>query len=190
MTAPGRWPDQESIEHFADAYDYCMSDVEAVRAWLARTGYPLESEVARAFRAAGLEVFQGLHYEADNPDASGSREVDFLAVRDALVPGPLTRCTVLFVIECKASSIPWVVFRGKAPASALGAVGRFPMRAITELNLLAAVELGMEPWLLGLPEDAGFRLGAMPAKQRAPGIDKTREWDQAHAAVRQVVSAV
>jgi hypothetical protein len=167
-----------------------MSDVEAVRAWLARTGYPLESEVARAFRATGFEVFQGLHYEADKPDAGGAREIDVLAVRDALVPGPLTRCTVLLVIECKASPTPWVVFRGQSPASALGAVGRFPMKAITELNLFSAIELGTEPWLLGLPEHAGFRVGALPAKQRAPGIDKTREWDQTHAAVKQVVSAV
>lgn len=166
-----------------------MTEADQVRKWLAQTGYPLESEVARTFGAAGLEVFQGLHYEADNAEASGAREIDVLAVGEELVPRPLTRCAVLFVIECKSSSVPWVVFRGQSPASPLGAVRHLLMKAVTVVNLLAAVEFGQDPWLLHLPENAGFRLGALASKEPAPGMDKTRERDQAYAAVRQVVSA-
>jgi hypothetical protein len=166
-----------------------MTDADDVRKWLARTGYPLESEVAEAFRARGLQVFQGIHYEADKADATGAREIDVLAFSEELVRGPMTRCAVLFVIECKSSSVPWVVFRGQSPANRLGAVGHLPMNAITEVNLLAAVEFGQEPWLLRLPEDVGFRLVALATKEPALGIDRTRERDQAHATVKQVVSA-
>jgi hypothetical protein len=38
-----------------------MTEAERVRDWLEGTGFPLESRVARAFRGAGLDVFQGLH---------------------------------------------------------------------------------------------------------------------------------
>jgi hypothetical protein len=167
------------------------ADIEAdkVRDWLAKTGYPLESEVARAFRGVGFDVFQGLHYEADSADASGAREIDVLAVSDELVPGPLTRCTVLFVIECKASSAPWAVFRGRSPASGLGAVRNLPMKALTELNVLAGVKPRQEPRLLRLPEDVGFRLAALKTKDTVPLGDRMHERDQAHATLKQVVAA-
>lgn len=168
-----------------------MNEADAVREWLGRTGYPLESEVAKAFRAEGLQVFQGLHYGADNAEASGAREIDVLAVCEELVSRhPITRCTVIFVIECKTSSVPWVVFRSQSKAERWGAIGRRRMNAITQVNLLAALEWEQQPWLLSLPANVGFRLGALATKQRASGTDATRDWDQAYAAVKQVVSAV
>jgi hypothetical protein len=167
-----------------------MDEADAVREWLGRTGYPLESEVAKAFRATGFEVFQGLHYEADSAEASGAREIDVLAVCEELVSRhPITRCTVIFVIECKTSSVPWVVFRGHSEAETWGAVGRLRMNAITQVNLLAALEREQKPWLLGLPADVGFRLSALATKERASGTGTPRDWDQAYVAVKQVVSA-
>ena len=114
-----------------------MDEADAVRDWLGRTGYPLESEVAKAFRAQGLQVFQGLHYGADNLEASGAREIDVLAVAEEITPRhPMTRCTVILVVECKTSSVPWVVFRGQSEAHRWGALGGLRMNAITEGNLL------------------------------------------------------
>jgi hypothetical protein len=49
-----------------------MDEADAVRKWLDHTGFPLEFEVAKALRAEGLQVFQGLHYGADNAEASGA----------------------------------------------------------------------------------------------------------------------
>jgi hypothetical protein len=103
---------------------------------------------------------------------------------------PITRCTVIFVIECKTSSVPWVVFRGQSKAERWGAIGHRRMNAITQANLLAGLEWEQQPWLLSLPADVGFRLGALATKQRASGTDPTRDWDPAYVAVKQVVSAV
>jgi hypothetical protein len=183
-----------------------MQEAKAVREWLARSGYPLEYEVARSFRAAGFEVFQGLHYGADRLEASGPREVDVLAVRQEVVPHhPITRSTVLFVVECKDSSAPWVVFRGQSSPEPWAAVGSFATNAITEMNILGALELGQNPWLLRLPENVGFRLGIVATKPRQPKqeersrtepggmatlpIARAGDSDRAHAALKQAVSA-
>jgi hypothetical protein len=79
------------------------------------------------------------------------------------------------------------------------------MNAVTELNVLAALERAQDPWLLMLPADVGFRLGVVATKQRqagpvepssarpggqsvtAPGRQGDR--DPAHLAIMQVVSA-
>jgi hypothetical protein len=103
--------------------------------------------------------------------------------------GAMTRCTVIFVIECKTSSVPWVVFLGQSEAQKWGALDGLRMNAITQGNLLGALEWEQQPWLLGLPADAGFRVAALATRDRAAGTG-ARDWDQAYAAVKQVVSAV
>jgi hypothetical protein len=63
----------------------------------------LELEVAGAFRKAGFDVTQSAVYA--DPETEKGREIDVIAYsRDAI-----GLIQVFFVIECKASSNPWVV---------------------------------------------------------------------------------
>lgn len=72
--------------------------------WLNTTGFPLEMEAASAFRAAGFDVRQSA--VLPDPQSDKGRELDVLA-QD---PDILGVVEVSFVIECKSSSNPWVVF--------------------------------------------------------------------------------
>jgi hypothetical protein len=76
-----------------------------VREWLASSGYPLEMQVAEAFRKAGFQISQGIYY----PDSGGPRELDVLAQEIHHTRWALLR--IAFFIECKASrDKPWIVF--------------------------------------------------------------------------------
>ena len=71
--------------------------------WIKKTGFPLEMQAASAFRAAGFEVRQSYTYP--DPQSDKGREIDVLA-QD---PDWIGVIEVSFVLECKASSKPWVV---------------------------------------------------------------------------------
>jgi hypothetical protein len=176
-----------------------VTELEGVRTWLHRSGYPHEFRVAAAFREAGFAVYQGVHYRSESPDATGARDVDVLAVLEELVQKhPMTRCTVVFVIECKSSPVPWVIFRGRSEGGKWAATGGFSMNAVEELDVLGAIEWEQDPWLLRIPANAGFRVGAVAGKGRdhvqdggAPDAGQTRSSQRDHAfdAIRQAVSA-
>jgi hypothetical protein len=73
--------------------------------WLASSGYPLEMQVAEAFRKPGFLISQGIYY----PDSGGPRELDVLAQEIHHTKWALLR--IAFFIECKASrDKPWIVF--------------------------------------------------------------------------------
>jgi hypothetical protein len=75
--------------------------------WLASQGYPLEMQVARAFRRGRFAVRQAEFYVEEKNGAS--REIDVLASRQKDVDGRLLR--VSCVVECKKTSAkPWLVF--------------------------------------------------------------------------------
>lgn len=75
-----------------------------ISGWLTKTGFPLEMETASFFRAAGFDVRQSFTYP--DPQSDKSRELDVLA-QD---PDLIGIIEISFVIECKSSSNPWVVF--------------------------------------------------------------------------------
>lgn len=77
---------------------------EKVLDWLKSTGFPLEMEAASAFRTAGFDVRQSAVFPDSQSDKG--REVDVLA-QD---PDFLGVIEISFVVECKSSSHPWVVF--------------------------------------------------------------------------------
>jgi len=176
-----------------------MTELDAVRTWLHRSGYPLEFRVAAAFREAGFTVHQGIHYPADNPEATGARDVDVLAVRQELTrKHPMTRCTVVFVIECKTSSVPWVLFRSGVEGGKWEATETLRMNAVSELDVLGALELEQDPWALRLPVSAAFLAAAVTGKRGVgvqegdgpvAGQGRTSQRDKAFDAVRQAVSA-
>jgi hypothetical protein len=75
--------------------------------WLEQQGYPLEMDVAAAFRAVGFQVLQASYYE--DPDEQKPREIDLVATRWAEPEGAFLSLT--YVVECKSSrSKPWILF--------------------------------------------------------------------------------
>ena len=80
---------------------------ERVAEWLRSEGYPLEMQVAAAFRKSGFQTIQSEFY--DDPDTGKPREVDVHASMQREIAGTLVR--VSFSVECKVSrDKPWVLF--------------------------------------------------------------------------------
>lgn len=77
---------------------------EKIIEWLKTTGFPLEMEAASAFRKAGFDVRQSATFP--DPQSDKGREIDVLAED----PDYLGVIEISFIIECKSSSKPWVVF--------------------------------------------------------------------------------
>lgn len=181
----------------ATRQDVAVSELEGVRTWLGRSGVPFEFAVASAFREVGFQVLQGIHYQADDPDALGSRDIDVLAVSEQLVScHPMTRATVIFVIECKTAKQPWLVFRGQTEGGKWEAAGRFAMNHVTQTDVLGALEWEQDPWILRMWPDHGFRLMAtwqgdagLPEATEAIRSKKGISRDPGFDAVRQVISA-
>lgn len=75
-----------------------------VQTWIEEQGYPLEMRVANTLIESGFEVRQSLFYI--DPESDEAREID--------VVGRSTEITdvvdISFVIECKSTSKPWVLF--------------------------------------------------------------------------------
>jgi hypothetical protein len=79
-----------------------------VLSWLKKTGYPLEMQVGREFRRMGVPIWQSPKYE--DPRTHEPREIDVVATGAV----HLDRWTIRlqFVVECKTSKQPWIVFGG------------------------------------------------------------------------------
>lgn len=74
--------------------------------WLDDHGYPFEMTVARAFQDADFTVRQSINYV--DPDTEKTREMDVSASITSRVGE--YRLTMEFLISCKATSKPWIVF--------------------------------------------------------------------------------
>jgi hypothetical protein len=85
------------------------SEIDSVREWLSREGYPLEYETAREVRRAGFTAWQGLFYE--DPETSQPREADVSADEPESPKEPWR--PVRLAIECKNNSKPWLVLTSK-----------------------------------------------------------------------------
>src|SRR5687768_14769628 len=97
--------------------------------WLESQGYPLEIEVARAFREAGFKAIQADYYI--DPVSKANREIDLVAHADKYVLGLLAR--ISFIVECKtARDKPWVLFT--APQGQLADKARVVQRAASKLG--------------------------------------------------------
>jgi hypothetical protein len=165
-----------------------MSDhLGSVNEWMTRSGYPLEFEAARAFREAGFKVYQGLHYRSSTSGSAKRREIDVLAVRELMEASPRpVRTTALWVIECKMTQAPWVVLHGDAKGGRWEALGDLPLRPLRTEHVLEVLEPEMDPWVLRLPDRAGFR--AVVADTRFKTDDPYEAFSQVVSAARAVVS--
>jgi hypothetical protein len=76
-------------------------------------GYPLEMRAAKAFRAGNFEVHQSEIYF--DKEAEKSREIDLIAIAPNIIG--LTR--ILFLVECKSSKKPWVIFSSNQATAGL-----------------------------------------------------------------------
>lgn len=77
---------------------------DKVRKWLESTGFPLEMAAANAFRTAGFTIRQSVTYI--DPETDKGREIDIVAID----PDWIGAIEISFILECKSSSKPWVVF--------------------------------------------------------------------------------
>ena len=85
-----------------------MSDKTAkdrVHEWLEKSGYPLEMEVAALLHARGFSVTPSFIYTDD--ESGKNREIDILATKS----DKMGFTHAGFVIECKSTPNPWVVFK-------------------------------------------------------------------------------
>lgn len=80
---------------------------EKIAEWLERQGYPLEMRVAKAFIDAGLHVSLSVYYR--DPENDTPREIDLVAGESGEF-ADYFMFSVDFAIECKKSSLPWVLF--------------------------------------------------------------------------------
>jgi len=78
---------------------------KAVYGWLKEQGYPLEMRVANVFSGLGFGIRQGWYFT--DPDEGKPREIDILAFFNVYTGHPVT---LQFIIECKWSKKPFVVF--------------------------------------------------------------------------------
>jgi hypothetical protein len=77
-----------------------------VEAFLAKTGFPFELQVANQFQKNGFGIHQSVYY--DDPASGLPREIDILAVFHRQRWN--RNFNIIFVIECKYARTPWITF--------------------------------------------------------------------------------
>jgi hypothetical protein len=93
---------------------------EKVFEWLNSQGYPLEMRVASMLRNSGFRVQHSARYT--DPETSKSREIDVIATP---IADPYGIVDIHFVIECKATSKPWIIFSAEYAREGLNALRTF-----------------------------------------------------------------
>lgn len=103
--------------------------------WLATQGYPLEMKFAeRVRKLTKLSVRQGWHFE--DPEEGTSREIDVICTAGE----EYGFAEINFVVECKGTSKPWVIFSSEDAAASyhrLSAFGILSHEARSELAVKA-----------------------------------------------------
>lgn len=112
---------------------------DKVLEWLGSTGFPLEMEAAFAFREAGFFVRQSA--VLPDPQSDKGREIDVLA-ND---PDFIGVIDISFVVECKSSSNPWVIFTSEDAFSLYNRVHAFAMTSGAAKEALSK-RLGKDWW--------------------------------------------
>ena len=88
--------------------------------WISQQGYPLEMRVASIARKhTRFEIRQGWHYK--DPESGNSREIDVVCTASE----PRGIAEINFVIECKATKKPWVIFSSDDAASSYHRLSSF-----------------------------------------------------------------
>ena len=106
-----------------------------VSAWLQTQGYPLEMKVAKAARLNGtFQVRQGWHYL--DADTTVSRETDVVLT----VSDHYGLVEINFVIECKSSNKPWILFLADNVAESYSTIHSFGFFTEEALNAIFEIK--------------------------------------------------
>jgi len=160
-----------------------------VAEWLRSGGYPLEMQVAAAFRKSGFRTIQSEFY--DDPDSGKLREIDIDASVQREIADTLVR--VSFSVECKVSrDKPWVLFTtGDALLAEPATVAQ---RAATPLGQRFLYGLAWQKRIQRLPlfalpprpsygltqafggEDRAYEAMMGAAKAAAASVQKSASW--------------
>ncbi|MBI2313502.1 MAG: hypothetical protein HYU77_13465 [Betaproteobacteria bacterium] len=132
--------------------------------WLQSTGFPLEMEAASAFRTAGFDVRQSSTFP--DPQSDKGREIDVLA-QDPDFFGVIE---IAFVIECKSSSKPWVVFTSDDALSGYNRLFAFSVMSQAARNALAErfAQLSVLGPYIKRPERGGYGFRQALGKEADP----------------------
>ncbi|MDM1550970.1 hypothetical protein [Empedobacter falsenii] len=80
--------------------------IDEIKKWINKNGYPLEMFTSKIFKKNNFEVAQSLYYKDINTEKY--REIDILAHKCLFINK--VSLNISFVIECKKSDKPWVIF--------------------------------------------------------------------------------
>jgi hypothetical protein len=127
--------------------------------WLEEQGYPLEMRVASAMRRTGLWVRQSAHYT--DLESRKSREIDVLATERELHGLGETH----FVIECKTSSKPWVLFTSPFTLENFNRIRAFGIFSKDAMKVLVehSFSRDLEPTLKWIKKDGRVGYNLTPA---------------------------
>lgn len=144
-----------------------------VDAWLASTGYPVESAAAQALERAGFEVDLGRLYR--DPDTGIRREIDIAARTRLMYDVEPQR--VRLVVECKYLEKPWVILTRDREVTSVDVLSWLIAsdharellvgRATEALRRAPLEETGIPEWL-STPRPHGSAIVAQPRAERDP----------------------
>lgn len=127
------------------------TEIDAVRDWLGREGYPLEYETAREMARVGYRPWQGRYYK--DPDTGDPREIDVQATEPDSITSPWRPVRV--VAECKQNSKPWLVLTEVVELPA-GYGGNFLLTKDVPKELLVSSKDRDASFVLTPPERHGY----------------------------------
>lgn len=105
-----------------------------VAKWLENTGYPLEMLVYNKFyNGSNFKIRHGWYFK--DPETDISREIDIVAT----IHEPLGLAEINFVIECKKTSKPWVLFTSEDAHSGFHRLNSFALISEHARNSLVDV---------------------------------------------------
>jgi hypothetical protein len=152
------------------------TEIDAVRTWLLKEGYPLEYETHREMVRVGYRAWQGLYYT----DGEVRREIDVQAVEPdepETAADPKTPY-VYVVVECKNNSKPWLALMNVIPLNIPG-YGSHSLVSNRDSHVLREKYAPSDAdFLMNIPELHGYNV-----------IQALAGPDVAHAALQSVTKA-
>jgi hypothetical protein len=163
--------------------DTAARELQHIHTWLGQHGFPLEYDVALAFRRVGFSVQQGVHYLSYGETVP--REIDLVAIQPSGIAAvdPTLSVHMEIVVECKHAPRPWLVFTADADPDESPA-GFVLATRVAQAALLETL-VAKRPPFWTVPPRYGFNVAQtdLEAKQKT-----NRAYEAVTAAVNGAVS--
>jgi hypothetical protein len=118
-----------------------------IQNWLEKQGYPLEMKVAAKLAELKFNVIHGGHYQ--DPETSTSREIDIVCpVSDKLGRGLVE---INFIIECKGTNKPWILFGSKSEQNCRGVWDYAVLSQMARVSLIDVLHENIANWAKKIP---------------------------------------